>query len=343
MKQLFPAIRWLALFIVVVSGGEARASLRVTSVGCPSISTASLDRAVTFYTRVLDFQLLKIEDSSSLARLAPATSPETKAKTAELSLGDECLDITEYSSPRGKPFPGDSRANDYWFEHMAIVVSNMNEAYGQVKAAHVGFVSNVPQTLPEWNKEAAGISAFYFRDPDGHYLELIHFPAGKGQPKWQLPSTKTFLGIDHTAIAVSDNRRSVAFYRGILHFRVAGGSENYGDEQEHLSGVFNAHVLITSLRSESGIGIELLDYVTPSRGRPIPANLHVPDLLCWQIPLNVEPGSASVNDIEELHNTHWIKLPTYVGTDREAAWIKDPDGHLLELIRRGSYMEPVKQ
>jgi catechol 2,3-dioxygenase-like lactoylglutathione lyase family enzyme len=343
MKHLLRAIRWLALSIVVVSGGEARASLRVTGVGCPSISTASLDRAVTFYTKVLDFQLVKEEDSSSSARLTPAMSPETKAKTAKLGLGDECLDITEYSSPRGKPFPENSRANDLWFEHLAIVVSNMNEAYGRVKAAHVRFVSNVPQTLPEWNREAAGISAFYFRDPDGHYLELIHFPAGKGQPKWQRPATKTFLGIDHTAIAVSDTPRSIAFYRDILHFRVAGNSENYGNEQEHLSGVFNAHVLITSLRTESGIGIELLDYVTPSSGRPIPANLHVPDVSCWQIPLEVDQGPASASDIEDLQHTHWSKLPTRDGTDREASWIKDPDGHLLELIRRGAHMEPDKQ
>jgi catechol 2,3-dioxygenase-like lactoylglutathione lyase family enzyme len=178
MKHLFLTMRWLVICIVVVSGGSARAALRVTSVGCPSISTVSLDRAVTFYTKVLDFQLVKMEDSSSSARLAPAMSPKTKARTAKLSLGDECLDITEYSSPMGKPFAGDSRANDLWFEHVAIVVSNMNEAYDRLKVAQVSFVSNVPQTLPAWNTDAGGISAFYFRDPDGHYLELIHFPSG---------------------------------------------------------------------------------------------------------------------------------------------------------------------
>jgi catechol 2,3-dioxygenase-like lactoylglutathione lyase family enzyme len=343
MKYLFPGIRWLVVCMIVASGGHARASLRVTSVGCPSISAVSLDRAVTFYTKVLDFQLVRTEDSSSSARFAPAMSQKTKARTAKLSLGDECLDITEYSSPKGKSFPDDSRANDFWFEHVAVVVSNMNEAYERVKVAHARFVSNVPQTLPEWNKDAGGISAFYFRDPDGHYLELIHFPLGKGQPKWQKPSTKTFLGIDHTAIAVSDTERSVAFYRDNLHFRVAGSSENYGEEQEHLSGVFNAHVLITSLRTESGIGIELLDYVTPSSGRPIPANLRVSDIARWQIPLEVAPEPTSLNTIEDLSSAHWIKLPARDGTDREAVWVKDPDGHLLELIKRGTHMEPVKQ
>jgi catechol 2,3-dioxygenase-like lactoylglutathione lyase family enzyme len=343
MRHLFAAMRWFAISLMVINGVETRASLRVAGVGCPSISTASLDRAVAFYTKVLDFRVVRIEDSSASVRLAPAASPTARAETARLSLGDECLDITEYSAPTGKPFPEDSRANDYWFEHIAIVVSNMNEAYERVKAAHVGFVSNIPQVLPEWNKDAAGISAFYFRDPDGHYLELIHFPAGKGQTKWQLPATKTFLGIDHTAIAVANTEKSLRFYRDMLHFRVAGGSENYGEEQEHLSGVFNAHVLITSLRAESGIGIELLDYVTPRTGRPIPAELHVANLSCWQIPLQLEQGTVSAREMEALHFTHWIELPARDGAEREAAWIKDPDGHLLELTTRGVDRESAKQ
>jgi hypothetical protein len=87
----------------------------------------------------------------------------------------------------------------------------MNEGYGRVKAADIRFVSNVPQTLPEWNKEAGGISAFYFRDSDGHSLGLIHFHSGKGQSKWQRPSTKPFLGIDHTGMAVSGTEGSIAF------------------------------------------------------------------------------------------------------------------------------------
>jgi catechol 2,3-dioxygenase-like lactoylglutathione lyase family enzyme len=343
VKHLSPAIRWLVISIIVVGSGHAKASIRVTNVGCPSISTVSLDRAVTFYTEVLDFQLVKTSDSSSSARLAPAMSLETKARTAKLSLGDECLDITEYSSPKGQSFPDDSGANDLWFEHIAIVVSKMNEAYKRLKGAHVHFVSNVPQTLPEWNKEAAGISAVYFRDPDGHYLELIHFPTGKGQPKWQTPSEKIFLGIDHTAIAVSDTQKSIAFYRDNLHLRVAGSSENYGQEQEHLSGVFNAHVLITSLRSESGIGIELLEYVTPTSGRSIPANLRVSDVARWQIPLEVVLGPASVKLTDELPNTHWIKLPDRDGTGWEVTWINDPDGHLLELIRRDASRGSFKQ
>jgi hypothetical protein len=76
-------------------------------------------------------------------------------------------------------------------------------------------------------------------------LEIIWFPPGKGDSKWQQraadilaaeraetasndPGSTLFLGIDHTAIVVSDTDRSLAFYRDSLGMRVAGGAENYG-------------------------------------------------------------------------------------------------------------------
>jgi catechol 2,3-dioxygenase-like lactoylglutathione lyase family enzyme len=199
----------------------------------------------------------------------------------------------------------------------------MDQAFSRVRTAGVRFVSNEPQTLPAWNKDAGGIKAFYFRDPDGHYLELIYFPAGKGQAKWQAHSGKLFLGIDHTAIVVSDIRRSVEFYRGQLHFNVIGRSDNYGPEQEHLSGVLHAHVLIASLRVGSGMGIELLDYVTPASGRSIPADSRPDDIASWQTPLELASASSPLKD----DDAHWVKLPA-----GRAAWIKDPDGHVLELV-----------
>ncbi len=66
--------------------------------------------------------------------------------------------------------------------------------------------SSGPQRLPDWNKNAGGIRAFYFRDPDGHPLEILQFPADKGNPKWHDANGRLFLGIDHTAIVISDTR-----------------------------------------------------------------------------------------------------------------------------------------
>src|SRR5439155_17356747 len=102
------------------------------------------------------------------------------------------------------------------------------------------------QLLPAWNPNAGGVGAVYFGDPEGHPLELIQYPPGKGDPRWQ-ERDRLFRGIDHTAIAASDTERSLAFYRDRLGLRIAGTSENWGLEQELLSGVPAAHVRITTL------------------------------------------------------------------------------------------------
>ena len=43
-----------------------------------------------------------------------------------------------------------------------------------------------------------------FAIPDGHFLEILAFPPGKGDPKWHRPGDALFLGLDHTAIVVDD-------------------------------------------------------------------------------------------------------------------------------------------
>jgi catechol 2,3-dioxygenase-like lactoylglutathione lyase family enzyme len=327
-NTLFFPLAIIALLLSTVR--PACASVSALQVGCPNLSVASLERSVFFFTTVLDFKLKEENDSSAVSRLVPSMPKETKSRRARLMLGEECIDLTEYSFPEGAAFPEDSHGNDRWFQHIAIVVSDMDRAYARLRAAKVLFVSNLPQTLPVWNKDAADISAFYFRDPDGHFLELIHFPQGKGKPKWQNSPGGLFLGIDHTAIVVTDTARSLAFYRDKLHFRVVGGSENYGPEQEHLSGVFNAHVLITSLRADAGIGIELLDYLSPTSGRPILANVRPDDISVWQVPIDVKVLTSESGE----KDPHWIKLPAIPDGSGEAAWITDPDGHLLELLKR---------
>ena len=65
--------------------------------------------------------------------------------------------------------------------------------------------------------------------------------------------------------------------------KLAGESENYGTEQEHLNGVFGSRVRISGLRAPSGPGVEFLDYLTPRDGRPTPVDSRANDLWHWQI------------------------------------------------------------
>jgi hypothetical protein len=51
----------------------------------------------------------------------------------------------------------------------------MDAAYRRLREHKVQHASPAPQRLPDWNPNAGGIRAFYFRDPDGHPLEVLSF------------------------------------------------------------------------------------------------------------------------------------------------------------------------
>src|SRR5262249_58620297 len=106
---------------------------------------------------------------------------------------------------------------------------------------------------------AGRMRAVYCREPDGHPLEILWFPRDKGNPKWHAPTENLFLGIDHTAIVVSDTESSLRFYRDTLGMNVAGESENYGPEQERLNNVFGARLRITALRAGAGPWVEVFE------------------------------------------------------------------------------------
>jgi catechol 2,3-dioxygenase-like lactoylglutathione lyase family enzyme len=249
-------------------------------------------------------------------------------RVVRLQVGHEYLELTEYVAPRGRPAPVDARSNDRWFQHVAIVVRDMDLAYQRLHDQRVTHVSSEPQRLPDWNPDAGGIRAFYFRDPDGHPLELIWFPPGKGDPRWQQPSDQLFLGIDHTAIAVGDTKKSLAFYRDRLGFRVAGGSENHGPEQERLNAVRGAHLRITSLRAADGPGIEFLEYLAPRGGRPFPADERANDLVHWQTRLIARDGAA----LESVGPSRPVAIPGRELGFARGVIVRDPDGHTLEVV-----------
>jgi catechol 2,3-dioxygenase-like lactoylglutathione lyase family enzyme len=305
--------------------GPARGPAAVdVDVDAIAITVSDLDRAVAFYTDVLAFEVTTTTELSGarLDRLEGSTG--THLRLARLRLGAEVIELVQYLAPTGRPMPAGLRSNDRSFQHLAIVVSDMQAAWARLRAHGVAGISSAPQRLPDWNRNAGGIHAYYFQDPDGHPLEILQFPPDKGASRWHEPSRQLFLGIDHTAIVVADTATSVRFYRDLLGLTVAASSENYGPEQEQLNAVGGAHLRITTLRARSGPGIELLEYLAPRDGRPAP---------------DTRPSDV-------LHRRVLIRTPdpmqaaTRARTDHappsgafDAVRIADPDGHAIELIR----------
>jgi catechol 2,3-dioxygenase-like lactoylglutathione lyase family enzyme len=259
-------------------------------------------------------------------------------RTARMRLGNEFIELTEFLAPRGRPVPVDTRANDHWFQHIAVITSEMDRAYNWLRQNKVQHASSGPQRLPEWNKNAGGIQAFYFRDPDGHFLEVLAFPSDKGDARWHDSSGKLFLGIDHTAIVISDTDASLKFYRDILGLRVVGESENYGPEQERLNNVFGARLRITSLRAGSGPGVEFLEYLAPHDGRPYPPEEKANDLVHWQTRFLGTNVARAAQDLQKFRSpfisTGVVELTGGSPAFRKSIVARDPDGHAVQLAQQ---------
>lgn len=288
------------------------------------MTVSDLARSRSFYAEVLQF--------------APvAAGDENGRSPVSMRLGEETLVLVPAKNVT-RPVPATMPANDRFFQHVAIVVSDMDAAYRRLVEHGVPMVSSEPQTLPRWNYDAANIRALYFRDPDGHFLELIHFPSNKGEPKWQRrdESGRLFLGIDHTAIVVRDMKASRHFYRDLLGLTIVGESLNYGGEQERLSGVPGPRVKITGLRGARGMGIELLQYLQPGTAETSGDEPLENDLLHWQINFASErPGASRDPDGHALRFTK--RAPNHAAFMRDA-WIRHWPRYLMEGAELGIFM-----
>ena len=299
------------------------------AVEAVGFTVADMDRAVEFYSAVLTFEKVSDVEVSGDAFEHLQGVFGARARVVSMRLGDEQIQLTEYLAPRGRPIPVDSRSQDRWFQHVAIIVSDMDRAYAVLRAHKVQHASTGPQRLPDWNPNAGGIEAFYFKDPDGHTLEILEFPKDKGLAKWHRPTDRLFLGIDHTAIVARNTDSSLAFYRDVLGMQVAGTSENYGTEQEHLNNVFGAHLRITALRAAFGPGVELLEYLAPTDGRPYPADERANDLVHWQTIVGTSDAVRAEQALRRARARFVSPGMVALGDTARSAVVRDPDGHAV--------------
>ena len=304
-------------------------------------TVADIDQETAFFTKVLHFE------KGSDFRVTGSEYDKMEGvfnanmRIVHLKLGEQVVELTQYiSPPTGRPIPIPSYSNDEWFEHMAIVVRDMDAAYKILQENNVQQISANPITIPESNPGAAGIKAVKFRDPEGHDLELIYFPAGKGDPTWQQPTSRLFLGLDHTAMTVDSTEKEVAFYRDLLGFDVGGVTFNTGATQQVLDDLFNDTCLVTPMVPISPPPhIEFLDYKTPPGGRPMPVDTKANDLWHWQTTLVSKDIQAVA---ERLHKAgaqfitpDIASIPEETQAElgfKKALMVRDPNGHAIRLV-----------
>jgi catechol 2,3-dioxygenase-like lactoylglutathione lyase family enzyme len=311
--------------------------ITVQSIASMGFTVSDMDRSVAFYRDVLMFRLVSdIEvDGPEYDQLYGCFG--VRARVVRMRLGGQQIELTQFISPPDlRLIPVPSYSHDLWFQHFAIVVRDMDVAWAQLRKHHVRQISPRPQTIPTSNLAAAGIKAIKFRDPDGHNLELLWFPDGKGNPVWKRGEGDLFLGIDHTAMTVRSTENSLKFYRDLLGFTVAGRTLNMGTEQEHLDSLPGARARVTGLTPTIGpLGVELLEYERPTAGRPFPTDSHPTDLWHWQTTMivpDVEIAAAQVHGMGQMISAGVVTLPDKSLGFAKRLVVRDPDGHAIQLV-----------
>lgn len=329
MKQVLRSFRVSVLILLLFTAVTRAQVTRVEAIG---ITVKDMNRSVRFYSEVLGFKKISDQEFSGAAFEKLEGLFGINIRVVRMQLGDELIELTDHLTTGGRSIPEDQKSNDLFFQHIAIVVSDMDKAFEQLKRFNVEYVSTSPQTLPVTNVAAAGIKAFYFHDVDNHNLELIYFPAGKGDPKWQKSNDRIFLGIDHTAIGVSSTENSRKFYQDILGIERKGDSWNFGTEQEHLNNVEGASLHITGFRAAAGPGVEFLQYLKPGPGKKYPENTRADDIWFWQTTLVTTDAAVLYDKLRSSGYGFISKELVHIedkGVHTRAFIVKDPDGHAM--------------
>ena len=318
----------IAALLVASQAGKSMAQATQTlGVAVVAVGTTvrDMDRALAFYRDVLEFEPgFDVEFTDpGYDRLVGVFG--SRVRVVGLSLGPNQIELTQFITPQGRAIPADSRSNDAWFQHLALVVTDIERATARLRTHGVQLVSPGPQRFPD------GRAFLYFTDPDGHPLELAEFPSER-----PVNAAKLFQRIDHSALVVRDLDASLAFYQR-LGFEITSRAEGFSPVQERLNNVFGLHLEIVGLRlPQGGMGLELLHYLTPTGGRPFPADTRPNDLVhrhaTITTPKLAEAFQALRQARADLRSPEVASFTAGSLGQRRAFAIADPTGHVIEVI-----------
>ncbi len=300
-----------------------------------TLVVSDLDRAEDDYVETFGCTVEQRADiEPSLTRVLCIR--QARGRRSSLRLGRQRIELLEFTDAMGRPYPADSTSTDLWFQHMAIIVSDMRDAHQRVIANRRfrPISRNGPVRLPAGS---GGVTAFKFRDHDGHPLELLAFAGGRLPGEWRAAGgTGPFLGVDHTAIAISDTANSTRFFTSVFGFSVGTRTENRGLEQDALDDVEDVRVSVTRLAPDlPAPRMELLHYHVGTR-RPIPRDTVNNDITATHSVVQVASLRATAAALARCGKplAHDDLMVLRGGV--RAALISGPDGHRFLVEERAA-------
>ncbi|MDE8345461.1 MAG: VOC family protein [Acidocella sp.] len=261
-------------------------------IGLRRLARNVVDVASTagFYIRALGFQPSGVPyDNPQLAALLGLN----RVCGRRLRLGAQEIELTQCDPP-GALYPTEASAQALYFQHIAILSADIAADYARAMGQSAIPISRGgPQVLPA---RSGGVTAFKFRDPSGHPLELLEPSAARG-------TAAPVPGYDHAAISIGDLARSLAFYTG-LDLILSARQVNHGPEQDRLDGLDHVTIDVIAMR--------------PPHPAPHLELLHYRNKLPQKLP---PPGFADIA-ADRL---------VFAATVDNPVMLRDPDGRIVIL------------
>jgi catechol 2,3-dioxygenase-like lactoylglutathione lyase family enzyme len=298
-----------------------------------TLVVSDLDRAEDDYVRTLG---CSIEQRGGIdpALTRVLCLGQAHGRRSLLRLGHERIELLEFTDSAGRLYPPDSTSTDLWFQHLAIIVNDMTDAHPRVRANQRfrPISREGPVRLPD---SSGGVTAFKFRDGDGHPLELLAFAEGRVPGEWRTTGgTGPFLGVDHTAIAISDTARSVRFFTSVFGFSTGTRTENHGPGQDALDDVDDVRVSVSHLAPDRPAPrMELLHYHAGTR-RPIPPDTASNDIAATHSVVQVASLEATVTALARCGRPVTAGDLMILRQGIRAALVTGPDGHRFLVEER---------
>ncbi|MFD0986345.1 VOC family protein [Methyloligella solikamskensis] len=302
----------------------------VTKLIRVSITVSDLAQTAAFYSHALGLEVGTQQPLNDPAWTTLLGLPDgSYAHGVDVSLGSETIKLVSFDPP-GRDYPPAHASNDPWFEHLALVAGDIETVWTTLeKASPETITEGPPVVLPP---NTGSVTAFKFRDPEGHPLELISFPDGVGDPRWQMGGAG-IRGYDHTAIAVTDLEKSLAFYEGLLGLEKVGQSLNRGPEQDHLDGLKGCEVDVVALApaEQKTPHLELLLYRLPPspHGKQL---VQANDVASARQVYAVDDLDGLVEHLRRARTTFVSPEIAQLKSGGRAAAVRDPDGHMIVLM-----------
>ena len=134
-----------------------------------AISVTDLDRSIHFYRDLLGMTLeWRIDHRKNEALEKVLALKNVDVSYAMLSGWGGRVEIFQYHSPQGQPFPPDKPVCDRGITHFGFQVEDIDGLYEKLLGQGVRFNTS-PQVI------RPGVKATYFHDPDGMTLELVQY------------------------------------------------------------------------------------------------------------------------------------------------------------------------